>query len=123
MTQSAFEISGQVTFAPTYVPNRFRVKKSRNLDRQENFCGREDVSDLGAKNRELHISGYMREPEIDAFDDVVDASEPFNLVTPGWVGEIRIGDGEYEGPNKIDPRTGDSLYKYTLDVVSTGKDE
>lgn len=123
MTQSSFELAGDVNFAPFYVPNRFRIKKSRNLDRQENFCGREDVTDLGAKNREVHISGYMREPEIAAFTDIIDASVSLNLVTPGWVGEIRVSDGEYEGPNLIDPHTGDDLYKYTLDLVSTGKDE
>lgn len=123
MTQDSFELSGPVNFAPFYVPNRFSWKKQRNLDREENFCGGEDVEDLGSKNREVHISGAIRFPETFAFNNILDNDEPLNLISPGWSGEVRVVDGEFEGPTGIDPHTRDDLYQYTLNLVSTGRDE
>jgi len=121
--QDTFLIDGGVTFGPAYIPTRFSIKKDRNLNREDNFCGNEDISDLGSKNREIHISGPLREDEIGAFGDLLDHNDPLGIVTPGWGGEIRIKGGEYEGPRSIDPRSGQALYKFTLDVVSTGRDE
>lgn len=121
--QSVFAIYGAAGFAPFYVPSRFSGSKERNLDREENFCGLEDVSDLGAKNREFHISGLIQQPELESFNGLLDSSEVHQLVYPGWTGEIRIMDGEYEGPTSIDPMTGDYLYKYNMNVVSTGRSE
>lgn len=123
MTQEIFAIYGPVNFAPYYVPRRFSWGKERNLDREENFCGNEDVSDLGAKNRDVHISGLIRQSEIQAFNNLLDLTEPVNLVSPGWSGEVRVGDGEFEGPQSTDPATKQYLFQFTLNLVSTGKDE
>lgn len=123
MTQDIFQITGYVDFAPFYVPRRFSWSKERNLDREDNFCGNEDVSDLGGKNREVHISGVIREAEIAAFGNLLDIDEPVDLISPGWSGEVRVLDGEYEGPQGSDPVTTQKTYQYTLNVVSTGRDE
>lgn len=122
-SQSMFAIYGLDDFAPRYVPNRFSVSKERNLDRSENFCGGEDVEDLGSKNREFHISGRILQRELVAFNNVLDTNEPFDMISPGWSGEIRVIDGEFDGPRGHDPATNEFLYQYSLNVVSTGVDE
>jgi hypothetical protein len=123
--QGTFGLYGEAGFSPHYVPTRFRVGKERNLDRSESFCGGEDVEDLGSKNRELHISGWLRESEISAFDDLLDSDATHDIVTPGggWDGEVRVLDGEYEGPRSFDPFSRELLFKYSMNVLSTGRDE
>ncbi|NUC72539.1 hypothetical protein HTZ84_09495 [Haloterrigena sp. SYSU A558-1] len=115
--------SSGLTFAPTYVPTRISISKSRNLNREDNFCGTEDVSDLGSKNREVHVSGVLRESEIPSFGNLLNANYPLTIISPGWSGEIRVMDGECEGPRAFDPRNREPLYKYSLNVLSTGKNE
>ena len=44
-------------------------------------------------------------------------------MTPGWEGEVRVMNGEYEGPQSYDPHNSEALYKYSMDVVSTGEFE
>ncbi|OYR54914.1 hypothetical protein DJ70_12860 [Halorubrum halodurans] len=46
-----------------------------------------------------------------------------DLVSPGWSGEVRVMDGEFEGPNGIDPVSRQNLFQFTLNLVSTGRDE
>ncbi|MFC7165859.1 hypothetical protein [Halospeciosus flavus] len=122
--QDTFFVYGSgVTFAPTYVPTRISVSKERNLNREDNFCGTEDVSDLGSKNREVHISGLIRESELDSLGNLLDANFPMRVIAPGWSGEIRVMDGEFEGPRAFDPQNREPLYKYSLNVLSTGSDE
>jgi hypothetical protein len=118
-----FGLYGEVSFSPFYVPSRMTLGKERRVDRTENFCGGEDVSDMGAKNREFHISGVLREKEIDAFNDLLDAGSEFEMVAPAWSGEVMLEDGEVEGPKATDPQTGQWLYQYSMNVVSTGRDE
>lgn len=123
-SQGVFHLFGDgITFAPNYVPTRFSVGKERNLNREENFCGMEDVTDLGSKNRDLHISGVLKANEIEAFGDLLDYDDPVDMTSPGWSGEVRVASGEYEGPRATDPVDGQHLYKFSLDVVSTGRDE
>jgi hypothetical protein len=121
--QSAFLLTGDVTFGPFYSPKRISVKKDRELNRQENFCGGEDVTDLGSKNREMHISGRFLESELAAFEALLDNTEPLDLTTPGWTGQIMVSGGEYEGPLGRDGRTRQFFFGYSIDVVSTGRDE
>lgn len=122
-TQTRFGLFGDPGFAPHFVPTRFSVVKERNLDRSKSFCGGEDVSDLGSKNKDIHISGWIRHSEIRSFNGILDSSDTHDLITPGWTGQVRVKAGEYEGPQSLDPHSGESLYKYSMDVVSTGVDE
>lgn len=111
-------------FAPPLYPEKLRVRKQRNLDRQPNFCGGEDVSDTGSKNREVHISGRVRGSDmLEALNDAADRNEVFDLVSDAWTGEIRIKEIEYEIMKGYDPSTGEQYWKYTIDAVSTGRDE
>lgn len=121
---STFLLSGpSIYFAPFFSPNRIQNTKERNLDRKENFCGREDVTDLGSKNRDIHVSGLIKESEIFAFDTIVESNDALTLVLDGWSGEVRVAGGEWEGPAALDPQSRERLFKYSFDFVSTGLDE
>jgi hypothetical protein len=120
---SMFMLEGSPSFQPFYVPERRPVSKERNLNRKENWCGGEDVNDWGAKNREIHVSGLLLDSELDTFNAVLDSGETFDLVMPAWSGEVNVLAGELDGPVAVDARKKEYLYQYTLDLVSTGRDE
>jgi hypothetical protein len=122
-TSPAFLLIGALSFGPFYAPNRLSVSKERELNRQETFCGGEDVTDMGSKNREIHVAGALLEYELAAFEALLDSADALDLTTQGWSGEVRVDGGEYEGPVGRDGRTQEYLFKYSLDLVSTGRDE
>lgn len=121
--QSVFVLYGSATFEPFYAPDRMSVSKERDLNRQGNFCGGEDVTDMGSKNRALHVSGKFLESELSRFEVLLDNTEPLTVATPGWEGEVMVEAGEYEGPLGVDPRKREHFFKYSLDLVSTGESE
>ncbi|TQQ81847.1 hypothetical protein [Halonotius roseus] len=112
-----------MSFAPWYSPKRINVTKDRDLNRQDNFCGGEDVTDLGEKNSDIHVSGRLLKSELSSFKNSLGSSETFDLTTEGFNGEVRVGGGEYEGPIGKDAETREFFFSYSLDLVSTGKDE
>lgn len=114
--------SGNI-FAPRFFPERIQVTKERELDRSSNFCEGEDVVDKGAKNRDLHINGRLIGPEKKALDRVADDGEPFTVSSTTWSGEVMVKMVEYEGPNGYHPPTNSLFWEYTMDLVSTGRDE
>lgn len=118
-----FAITGSYRFTPDIFPSNIRPSKSRNLDRTQNFCQGEDVSDNGSENRNIHVNGTMIGPEKDQFDALLDAEVPVEMTSPTWSGEVRVSEGEFEGPTGWDPSTGYFYYEYTLDLVATGADE
>ena len=119
-----FLLSGRgIYFAPFFSPTRISNKKERNLNREKNFCGGEDVTDLGSSNRDIHISGVIRQSEIASFDDIVEENGVLDIVTDGWSGEVRVAGGDWEGPISFDPQSKERLYKYSFDFVSTGFNE
>lgn len=115
-----FLLDGPVQFAPTYYPETIRVTKERNLNRSENFCRGEDVSDTGSKNRDIHVTGIMvGEEEKQAFNDLLDSGRTFDMSSTTWSGEVYVSTGDYEGPTGYDARAGAQQYQYTVDLVST----
>lgn len=122
--RSGFELSGNgVSFAPFFYPNRVVVSKEQKLSRDGSPCGGEDVENIGSKNREIHVVGIIRDQERHAIEAVLDQKEPMDLFTEGWEGEVRVEDGEYEGPVGYDPHTNEWHWQYRLNLVSTGEDE
>ena len=120
----AFSLVGKdMYFGPAYVPERIQLNKERNLVRHANFCGLEDVFEIHGHNREIHVSGWLRQDELSAFERVLDHNQVADLITPGWSGRVRVVKGEHEGPEAWDPRANQWLWKYSLDLVSTGEDE
>lgn len=112
-----------IYFAPFFSPSRVSNSKERNLHWDENFCGGEDVTDTGSKNRDIHIAGLIKESEIASFDRIVESNDPHVLVVDGWEGEVRVKSGEWEGPVAFEPQSQERLFQYSFDFVSTGRDE
>ncbi len=121
---NSFSVTGNgADFGPFFMPDRISVSKKRNLVRHANFCGLEDVFEIHGHNREIHISGMMRERELSAFERLLDHNQPADLLIPGWSGEVRVVEGEQEGPVAWEPQNGEYLWKYSVDFVSTGQNE
>lgn len=115
-----FALIGEVEFVPEHSPEVIRVRKVRNLDRSENFCKGQDISDDGSENREIHITGTIIGDERDVLDRVPESDEPFDLASSTWSGEVRVSECEYEGPTGWHPESGRYYYEYTLDLIETG---
>lgn len=122
--ESGFEIYGDgFTFAPFFYPSRVVVSKAQKLARDGTPCGGEDVENVGSENREIHIVGVIRQHEKFALERLLDQTDQLNMISLSWSGEIRVDDGDYEGPIGRDAHTGEYVWKYTLNLVSTGTDE
>jgi len=122
-TSAPFVLMGEVSFGPRYFPERIQVTKERELDRTSNFCRGEDVSDKGAKNRDIHINGKLLGFEKEALDNVADHRGTYTMSSATWSGEVRVKTIEYEGPVSFHPPSGSLFWEYTMDLVSTGRDE
>lgn len=119
-----FEVFGDgFSFAPFFYPRRVVVGKEHNLKREDNICGNEDVSSTGSKNREIHIVGILRQHERYSFETLMDQSDPVNLISLSWSGEVYVENADYEGPIGFDPHTNEYHWQYTLDLVSSGVHE
>lgn len=124
MQSAPFVITGEATFVPTLHPGTIRVRKQRNLNRQKGFCGGENISDNGSKNRDIHITGrVIGENERDTAMALGDTSKPVTMSSATWSGEVRIKEVEIEGPTGWYPPREAMFWEYTIDVVSTGRDE
>lgn len=109
-----------IYFGPKYFPDRIQVKRERNLNRKQNFCKGEDVTDNGAKNRDIHIKGRLVGDELEEFDELLEHDDELEMTSATWSGEVRLAQGEYEGPTGMDGESGDLIWEYRLDLVSTG---
>lgn len=119
-----FVLDGAVTFAPFFFPNRVQVTKQREKQRQPGFCGGENVSDKGAKNRDIHVTGKASgQFERSALDDIADHGGVLDMSSSAWSGEVQVKEVEYEGPTGWHPPTGSLYWDYRIDLVSTGRDE
>lgn len=107
-------------FLPTFYPETVRVRRQRNLDRTQNFCSGEDVTDNGSKNPDIHVSGRMVGNEKHDFEDILDSDGVFDMTSPAKSAEVRIAEGEFEGPVGWDPNSGAYHFQYTIDLVTTG---
>lgn len=115
-TLGIFELSNRdYLFSPSLYPT-VTVSKARNKVRTDNVCDGETIEDSGSKNREILVSGKVFRSELSAFDGLLDVNDPLDLLADEWVGEVEIVDGEFT------PYAKDQL-RYTLNLVSTGRDE
>jgi len=121
--QMPFLVNGETSFGPFYPPDRIQIEKERDLKRESSMCGGEDVTDNGSKNREIHVSGVIRKSEVSAFNNLIDEDEALDLITVGFQGEVHVRKGDFEGPTTWDPEHKEWMYKYTVDFVSTGRDD
>ena len=128
-TQLGFEIDPHDavwSFAPEFYPDRFNQKKSKDLSRHPDGCYGEDVSIKAIKNREFHATGVLLEGEIRVFQNLLELDGKVDILsplTPGGGMECYIKEGELGEQKGWDPHIRQWMFKWTLDLVSTGRDE
>lgn len=127
--QLGFEIfpsQSSWTFVPNFYPDKFTQMKKKELDRYGGKCGGESVSIKSIKNREFHAEGIILEGEVEVFNALVDYDKTVDLISPltesGGM-ECYIKRGELKGQSGWDPHHQQWMFKYTLDLISTGRDE
>lgn len=123
-TAIEFELAGEnFSFAPFYYPRKVTPSKERRLSEQSAICEGEDVTDIGSKNREIVVRGYLRMSELPAYDRFIESGATYDLISLQWSGEVVLRDTELDGPMGVDTDTGDWLFIYDFTLKSTGKDE
>lgn len=124
-----FEIDAPDTwwsFAPKYYPDRFVQTKDHDLQRDGKQCHGENVSIKAIKNREFHASGIILSGRLDIYNRLMDYTKVVNIISPltpdgGMECQIKhIELGEEVG---YDPVERQRQFKFTIDLVSTGRDE
>lgn len=114
------------SFTPIYYPDRFVQSKERDLKRDGKQCGGEDVSIEQIKNREFHASGIVLADEIRVLQRLIDYEAAVDLIsplTPDGGMECQIKNSELGEKVGFDPIHQQWQFNYTLDLVSTGRDE
>ncbi|AGC34294.1 hypothetical protein M193_gp025 [Halorubrum tailed phage 7] len=115
------------TFAPEYYPDRFPQTKDKELNRNGQQCGGEDVTIKAVKNTEFHISGVVLAKEVPVLKRLQDHDGVTNVYSPlsptggveSYVKKVEI-DATPEGYDGVFRQW---RFAYTIDLVSTGKDE
>jgi len=127
--QLGFEINPterEWNFIPEIYPTDFTQMKKRELNRYGGGCSGETVSIEVTKNRELHVSGKILFSEVRTVQDLMDIDSEVDVISPLIPGgglECFIKQAEIGNYVGYDPHTGQRMFKYTLDLVSTGRDE
>lgn len=109
-----------VSFAPKFSPETVRARRKRTLNRTQNFCKGEDVTDNGSKNYEIHVTGRLVGPEKENLYEVADTGNALDFTSATWSGEVRCKEVEVEGPVGWNPQSGYYHFTYVADFVSTG---
>lgn len=127
--QLGFEISptdASWSFTPEFYPDDFTQMKKKELSRYGGNCGGESVSIKSIKNREFHATGVLLEGELNIFHGLMDFNGEVDLISPvapnGGM-ECFIKKAELGGQSGWDPHSRQWMFEYTLDFVSTGRDE
>jgi hypothetical protein len=127
--QLGFEIAPADTtwsFVPEFYPSDFTQMKKKELSRYGGKCGGESVSIKSIKNREFHVTGMLLQGEINIFQGLLDYEGEVDLLsplTPSGGMECYIKQGELGNQQGYDPHTQQWMFEFTLDLVSTGRDE
>ena len=127
--QLGFEINPidvEWEFTPEFYPSDFTQRKKKELDRYGGNCGGESVSVKSIKNREFHAAGLLLEGEINIFQALLDYEGKVDILsplTPAGGMECFIKQGELGNQKGWDPHNRQWMFKYTMDLVSTGRDE
>lgn len=127
--QLGFEISPKETswtFTPEFYPKDFTQMKKKKLSRYGGGCNGESVSIKSIKNREFHVTGVLLQGELNIFQALLDFEGKVDLLsplTPAGGMECFIKQGELGNQKGWDPHTQQWMFKFKLDLVSTGRDE
>lgn len=110
-------------FAPRYYPDDVRVSKKRNVETEDSLCEGQYAKDLGGKNRKVHATGVVLGKNLQELNDIVEEGIPFAFRSMQWSGEVLITKYKVSGPTHYDGPENSWWFTYTLDAISTGRDE
>lgn len=114
------------SFVPEFYPEDFTQMKKSELNRYGGNCNGESVSIESKKNREFHVKGKLLEGEINIFHGIMDYGDVVDILsplTPSGGMECHIKQAELGNQAGWDPHNRQRKFEYTLDLVSTGRDE
>jgi hypothetical protein len=117
---------GKGDFVPVYYPERFTYTTEKGFQKTAANCEGQRVSIKEVKNSTLHATGKIHETDLRTLDDLSYTFEPVDVLTPvlqkgGMEAFVKtVERGEYVG---FDRFQGERMFKYTIDLKSTGKDE
>ena len=113
-------------FLPRYYPERFNVTTAKKLERTAADCAGQRVSIDELKNSELHVTGQLLAQNLDSLDEIAHTTEAVEVISPVFVTggiEAIVKSVERGEIARYDNFADDWLIKYTIDLVSTGRDE
>lgn len=113
-------------FLPRYYPERFNVTTAKELERTAADCAGQRVSIDELKNSELHVTGKLLAKNLNSLDEIAHTTEPVEVISPVFVTggiEALVKSVERGEIARYDNFAGDWLIEYTIDLVSTGRDE
>lgn len=114
------------SFIPEFYPDSFTQMKKNELDRYGGKCNGESVSIKSVKNREFHATGVLLQGEIQIFQALQDIGSEVDLISPltknGGM-ECFVKKAELGEKKGWDPHNRQWMFEYTIDLVSTGRDE
>ena len=116
------------SFQPIYYPETLRVVTDKKLTRTDAGCAGENVSIQKMKNSEVHIKGRVHESDLSDLHKLQHRSETVEVISPSLQGggmECIVKKAEQGDVISWDafPDAQEWMFEYTLDLVSTGKDE
>ena len=117
---------GVKDFIPVYYPERFNSTSEKEFEKTGANCEGQRVSIDEVKNSTIHITGKYHESDAIALKDLYETFQPVEVVTPAIAGgsmESYVKSVERGDYYSFDRFEGERLFEYTIDLVSTGKDE
>lgn len=126
VTKSREEGGDTFEFTPEYYPDRFTKVMEKELSREGQQCKGEDVSVKKFKNPDIHATGVTFAHQVSTLEDLHLHEGKVDLYTPispnggleAYVKKVEVG--EINGWN---PHEEEWMFDYTMDLVSTGRDE
>lgn len=115
-------------FEPFYYPSRFTIKTEKELERTAAACEGQRVRIKELKNSELHVKGKIHSSDLPSLQKLRTHQDTVEVITPAIVGggmEAYIKSAEQGQMLGYDayPERKEYMFEYTIDLVSTGKDE
>lgn len=124
-----FAIYGEeARFTPVYYPKEFRVTTEKEFKKVDAGPEGQKISIDVLKNSTLHVTGRVHSSDLYDLNDLAHTSRPVDVITPvivegGMEAYVQKAErGNIVGYDNF-PTAQDWLVEYTIDLVSTGKDE
>lgn len=128
-----FEVVGvgdgaSFSFVPIYYPERFNVEKPRDIQGEADSCKGENLTLNKIENFRIHATGFLGyNNSLSDYQSLCNHQEStvevINPILPNGGLECLVEKPEFGEIRGYDPKLEDWLVDYTVDFISTGKDE